>query len=530
MIKRTLTKTMLATSLFLYSGATYAGFPGDFLQKLGDAASDVLSLGENGRARDRERANADARYFEMQAQMQRMQLNQQVQYLKNQIQIVFGYYCDDMSKLEKVHNLQSETFRTIAAFKGALTFAKKIENNTANFQKISGNVKAQLDRISLQFDDAFDANSGKSIFSLNDSIREIVTLAQQSQEDTNMYVAYIMKNIADNKESLVSNLSMMNLLMANIHQLLKSLELDITNQLLRSSHLNQSGLAQLFILDVNQTPVFDIHNSMSSCTFRFRAAHEPYRSSDPESLEYMADLIRSNPPSNPMSNLRPLQEMVHKTAENAAEVINQFTQLADTLERTIVQRELNRSDWDQLSYLNPQTLKEHWFMMQLKRIKRWGSGVSEDQFIRVTRNQAEYNPLFRTASFRDSLKVLAQEIATNFSNPNSNSKEEIVSYITMTLDYAEANKIKKETVLAALIQSFPQSQSDTIAKLYKYSKERIRTYSKAMTQYKIASEMLATVKSQNKSVESSRPNGLSTLPPIPVPMPAPIPPPRGYGR
>lgn len=529
MIKRTLTKTILATSLFLYSGATYAGFPGDFLQKLGDATSDILSFGENGRIRDRERANADARYFEMQAQMQRMQLNQQVQYLKNQIQIVFGFYCDDISKLEKVHNLQSETFRTIAAFKGALTFAKKIENNTANFQKINANVKAQLDRISLQFNDAFDANSGKSIFALNDAIRDIVTLAQQSQDDTNMYVAYIMKNIADNKESLVSNLSMMNLLMANIHQLLKSLELDITNQLLRSSHLNQTGLSQLFILDINQTPVFDIHSNKNSCTFRFREAHEPYRRSNPDSLEYMADIIRSSRPGSPTGDLRPLEDMIQRRAESYVEVMSQFTQVVNTLEKTIALQDLTRADWDKISSLNPQALKQYWLEMQFKRLKRWGFGVSEDQVVRVLRNQADYNPLFRTTSFSASLTVLAQEINTSFSNPESNNKEEVISYLTMTLDYAEANKIKKETVLAALLQSFPKSQSEAIAKLYKYNKDKLRSYSKLIAQDKIVVGMLATSKTNGGNLPPPKSGGPS--PDVtPTPIVPLIPPPRTYGR
>jgi hypothetical protein len=98
-----------------------------------------------------------------------------ISYVKQQTSVIFEYYCDDLSKLKKINQIQTQTLKTIAAFKGALEYSQKIANYATAFQKINGTVKVQMGQIQNQISSAMNSENG-SILELNVDL--IILLAE----------------------------------------------------------------------------------------------------------------------------------------------------------------------------------------------------------------------------------------------------------------------------------------------------------------------------------------------------------------
>lgn len=512
------TAQVLMAGMLLFQAVPAHAFLGGALQKLGDVTADVISLGEHGRNRDRERANADARYFQLQAQMQRMQLDQQINYLKQQITVVFGYFCDDLSKLKKVHSIQTETFRTISAFKGALAFAKKVENNTVSFQKISQGLASRLQTIEDQINQSFDPSSNRSLLDINGAIGELAELARMHNQDTNMLLAFVMKNVADNNDSLVSNLNMMNLLLSNIHQLLKSLELDILNQMERSTSLNQSALTQLTILDKNVTPILDLNQERITCGFRFKNTNEGFRYAPPHSLEATADYVRSGAFT--------FAQDTQNLAIDFANSRSRATLIADTMEKAIVLPAVKSDDWSRITSLSVHKMKEQWIQTTLEDAKRFGVNIDQQTIQRIFES-ANRNLVLTQSDFRGVVSVLARLLATTRNSFTFDA--EVIEFLEIALRYAGANGVKKEVLLSAILQDKNMQSADNTSALYVFSKAQVRLMSALMSEARIASQVFEVMKPAGWKHPHQQQGSSPIMPPGPIPAPGvwPIPPPPG---
>lgn len=469
-------KILTVSCLLFQAPMALAGWPGGWLEKAGDGLSDVISFGQNGRKRDEERAQSDAKYFKMMAEMQRMQLNQQITYVKQQISVIFEYYCDDFSKLKKINQIQTQTLKTIAAFKGALEYSQKVANYATAFQRINGTVKAQMGQIQNQISSAMNSENG-SILELNNAIESLSRYSLQNSQDMDLLLTYVISNLKLNDSSVITNLNTMNLLLSNIHQMLKGLEADVINQMQRSASLNQSNLTQLYILDRTQMPAFTLNDETLSCSFKFKSPNDPYEYVMPYSIASMFDTIFvENQLGLHLSQMSGMVASISNKLQQAKRII-------DGLERSMLSISNSSKSLDSIDINKLKSV----YIGSINRSYRQFNPNASSTEVQANANRILMHPAFSEPN----IKSVLQKFGLYLMNQDDSSllEDENLFFLSVILETAKVNGVKSYLVFKEMFGDGPKGLNFQ-AKLYEKLKANSMIGNAQLAEAKISTSIL----------------------------------------